>query len=159
MRILVVDDEPGLRHTISLILREDGHEVEAAADGATALASLAAADASLIVCDVRMPGMDGLTFLDRYRAAAGRALVVMMSAYGDDEAAVEAIRRGAYDYISKPFRADQLQLVIRKAIERESLRNEVARLSEELGALRGADGVVGHSAALGGVGGRAGERR
>lgn len=148
MRILVIDDEPGLRHTISLILREDGHDVEAAPDGATALASLAASDASIIVCDVRMPSMDGLTFLDRYRAAAGRALVVMMSAYGDDEAAIEALRRGAYDYIAKPFRADQLQLVIRKAIERESLRNEVARLSEELGALRGADGVVGHSAAL-----------
>jgi two-component system response regulator AtoC len=148
MRILVIDDEPGLRHTISLILREDGHDVETAPDGATALASLATSDAAVIVCDVRMPGMDGLTFLDRYRAAAGRALVVMMSAYGDDDAAVEAIRRGAYDYISKPFRADQLQLVIRKAIERESLRNEVARLSEELGALRGADGVVGHSGAL-----------
>ena len=148
MRILVVDDEPGLRHTISLILREDGHEVETAADGAAALATLAAADASLIVCDVRMPGIDGLAFLDKYRAAAGRALVVMMSAYGDDEAAVEAIRRGAYDYISKPFRADQLQLVIRKAIERESLRSEVARLSEQLGTLRGADGIVGHSAAL-----------
>jgi two-component system response regulator AtoC len=148
MRILVIDDEPGLRHTISLILREDGHEVETAADAATALASLAASDAALIVCDVRMPGIDGLAFLDKYRAAAGRALVVMMSAYGDDDAAVEAIRRGAYDYISKPFRADQLQLVIRKAIERESLRNEVARLNEEIGALRGADGVVGHSAAL-----------
>src|SRR6476661_5624614 len=133
MRILVVDDEPGLRHTISLILREDGHEVEAAADGATALASLAAADASIVICDVRMPGIDGLAFLDRYRAA---------------EAAIEAIRRGAYDYISKPFRADQLQLVIRKAIERESLRHEVARLSDELDTLRGADGVVGHSAAL-----------
>ena len=148
MRILVIDDEPGLRHTISLILREDGHEVETAADGAAALASLATSDASVIVCDVRMPAMDGLTFLDKYRAVAGRALVVMMSAYGDDDAAIEAIRRGACDYISKPFRADQLQLVIRKAIERESLRNEVARLSEELGALRGADGVVGHSAAL-----------
>ena len=151
MRILVVDDEPGLRHTISLILREDGHEVEAMAEGSTALASLAVADASIIVCDVRMPGMDGLTFLDRYRAAAGRALVVMMSAYGDDDAAIEAIRRGAYDYISKPFRADQLQLVVRKAIERENLRNEVARLSDELVALRGADGIVGHSPALGEV--------
>jgi len=148
MRILVIDDEPGLRHTISLILREDGHEVEAAPDGAIALASLAVADASIIVCDVRMPGMDGLTFLDRYRAAAGGALVVMMSAYGDDDAAIEAIRRGAYDYISKPFRADQLQLVIRKAIERENLRSEVARLSDELVALRGADGIVGHSPAL-----------
>ncbi|HEX8850760.1 MAG TPA: sigma-54 dependent transcriptional regulator [Gemmatimonadaceae bacterium] len=148
MRILVVDDESGLRHTISLILREEGHEVEAVGDGEAALASLARADASLVICDVRMPKLDGLTFLDRYRAAAGRALVIMMSAYGDDDAAIEAIRRGAYDYISKPFRADQLLLVVRKAIEREQLRHEVERLSEELTALRGADGVVGHSEAL-----------
>ena len=148
MRILVVDDEGGLRHTISLILRDEGHEVEAVGDGEAALASLARADASLVICDVRMPKVDGLTFLDRYRAAAGRALVIMMSAYGDDEAAIEAIRRGAYDYISKPFRADQLLLVVRKAIEREQLRHQVERLSEELTALRGADGVVGHSEAL-----------
>ncbi|HEX2778973.1 MAG TPA: sigma-54 dependent transcriptional regulator [Gemmatimonadaceae bacterium] len=148
MRILVVDDEGGLRHTISLILRDEGHEIEAAADGEAALTTLAAADASIIICDVRMPKVDGLTFLDRYKAAAGRGLVIMMSAYGDDDAAIEAIRRGAYDYISKPFRADQLLLVVRKAIERERLRHEVERLSEELTALRGADGVVGHSEAL-----------
>ncbi|NUQ20676.1 MAG: sigma-54-dependent Fis family transcriptional regulator [Gemmatimonadaceae bacterium] len=148
MRILVVDDESGLRHTISLILREEGHEVEAVADGEAALASLAQADAALVICDVRMPKLDGLGFLDRYKSAAGRGLVVMMSAYGDDEAAIEAIRRGAYDYISKPFRADQLVLVVRKAIEREQLRHQVERLNEELTALRGADGVVGHSAEL-----------
>ena len=148
MRILVVDDESGLRHTISLILREEGHEVEAVADGEAALAALATADASIVICDVRMPKLDGLAFLERYKAAAGRGLVIMMSAYGDDEAAIEAIRRGAYDYISKPFRADQLVLVVRKAIEREQLRHEVERLSEELTALRGADGVVGHSAEL-----------
>ena len=148
MRILVVDDESGLRHTISLILRDEGHDVEAVPDGEAALASLARVDASLVICDVRMPKVDGLTFLDRYRASAGRALVIMMSAYGDDDAAIEAIRRGAYDYISKPFRADQLLLVVRKAIEREQLRQEVERLSEELTALRGANGVVGHSEAL-----------
>ena len=148
MRILVVDDEPGLRQTLSLILREEGHDVEAAADGEAALAALAREDATIVICDVRMPKVDGLVFLERYRAAAGRGLVIVMSSYGDDEAALEAMRRGAYDYIAKPFRADQLLLVVRKAIERERLRWEVARLSEELSTLRGADGVVGRSAAL-----------
>ena len=61
-----------------------------------------------ILCDVRMPGMDGLTFLDKYKRSAGRALVIMMSAYGDDDAALDAIKRGAYDFIAKPFRADQV---------------------------------------------------
>ena len=148
MRILVVDDEAGLRQTLTLILREEGHEVEAAADGEAALAALAREDATIIICDVRMPKVDGLLFLERYRQAAGRGLVIVMSSYGDDEAAIEAMRRGAYDYIPKPFRADQLLLVVRKAIERERLRWEVERLSEELSTLRGADGVVGRSAAL-----------
>ena len=151
MRILVIDDEAGLRQTLTLILREDGHDVEAAADGEAALAALAREDAAIVLCDVRMPTLDGLAFLERYQGAAGRGLVIMMSAYGDDEAALEAMRRGAYDYIPKPFRADQLLLTVRKAIERERLRLEVERLSEELSTLRGADGVVGHSAALRGV--------
>jgi two-component system response regulator AtoC len=148
MRILVVDDEAGLRQTLSLILREEGHEVEAAGDGEAALAALAREDATIVICDVRMPKVDGLAFLERYRAAAGRGLVIVMSAYGDDEAALEAMRRGAYDYIPKPFRADQLLLVVRKAIERERLRWEVERLNEELSTLRGADGVIGRSPAL-----------
>ena len=145
MRILVVDDEPGLRHTLSLILAGDGHETEAAADGAAALAALEARGADLVLCDLRMPTMDGLTFLERYRASAGGALVVMMSAYGDDDAALDAMQRGAYDYIPKPFRADQVILVVRKAIERERLRRQVERLSEELSVLRGDAGIVGHS--------------
>jgi DNA-binding NtrC family response regulator len=99
MRILVVDDEPSLRHTISVILREEGHEVTSATDGADALAKLAAAPADLVLCDVRMPAMDGMTFLERYAAAGGTALVVMMSAYGDADTAIAAMQRGAYDWI------------------------------------------------------------
>jgi two-component system response regulator AtoC len=151
MKILVVDDEPGLRHTLSLILGAEGHEVTVAADGTTALDMLAAAPVDLVLCDLRMPGIDGLTFLDRYRATNGPALVVMMSAYLDDEAAIDAMQRGAYDYIPKPFRADQVLLVVRKAIERERLRREVVALREELTAFRGDDGIVGHSEAVRGV--------
>jgi two-component system, NtrC family, response regulator AtoC len=145
MNILVVDDELGLRHTLTLILQAEGHTVRAASDGAAGLERLAEAPAELIICDVRMPGLDGLRFLDRYKEQGGTALVIMMSAYGDDDAALEAIRRGAYDFIAKPFRADQVLLVVRKAIEREGLRREVAQLHDELVALRAPSGIVGRS--------------
>jgi two-component system, NtrC family, response regulator AtoC len=148
MKVLVVDDELGLRHTLSLILGGEGHEVRVAEHGAAALEMLAAEDADLVLCDVRMPGMDGLELLDRYKQQGGRALVIVMSAYGDDDAALEAMRRGAYDFLPKPFRADQVLLVLRKAIERERLAQTVARLEEEVSALRAPEGLVGRSEAL-----------
>ena len=148
MKILVVDDELGLRHTLTLILQAEGHEVRAASDGASAFELLAAAPADLILCDVRMAGMDGLAFLDRHKAEGGTALVIMMSAYGDDVAALEAIRRGAYDFIAKPFRADQVLLVVSKAIEREQLQRTVAQLHVAIDALRAPSGIVGRSPLL-----------
>ena len=148
MNILIVDDELGLRHTLTLILGAEGHDTRVASDGETALRMLAERDADVVLCDLRMPGMDGLTVLDKYRAGAGRALVIMMSAYGDDDAAVDAIKRGAYDFLQKPFRADQVLLVVRKAIEREGLRQQVVLLHEEIAALRAPNGLVGHSSAF-----------
>jgi two-component system response regulator AtoC len=148
VNILVVDDELGLRQTLTAILSAEGHATRAVADGDAALRALRDRDADLILCDVRMPVLDGLAFLDAYRAQSGRALVIMMSAYGDEDDALDAIKRGAYDFIQKPFRADQVLLVVRKAIEREGLRLQVAELHEQIAALRGPSGIVGHSAAL-----------
>ena len=148
MNILVVDDELGLRQTLTAILSAEGHATRAVADGTAALKALRESEADLILCDVRMPVMDGLAFLDAYRVGAGRALVIMMSAYGDEDDALDAIKRGAYDFIQKPFRADQVLLVLRKAIEREGLRQQLAELHEQIAALRGPSGIVGHSAAL-----------
>ncbi len=148
MNILVVDDELGLRHTLSLILAGEGHTVRAAEDGARALAMLEAEEADLVLCDIRMPGMDGLTLLEKYQQRGGRALVIVMSAYGDDAVALDAIRRGAHDYIAKPFRPDQVLLVVRKAIERERLEARITRLEEEVAALRAPSGIVGRSPAL-----------
>ncbi len=149
MNILVVDDELGLRHTLSLILQAEGYAVRVADGADAALAMLAQQPAELVLCDVRMPGLDGLALMERYRAEGGRALFIMMSAYGDDEAALEAIRRGACDFISKPFRADQALLVVRKAIERERLERTVARLEQDIETLRAPSGIVGRSRAIG----------
>jgi two-component system response regulator AtoC len=148
VNIVIVDDEQGLRHTLSRILEAEGHETRAAATGEDALAMLGEQDADLVLCDVRMPGMGGLSFLEQYRAASGGGLVIMMSAYGDDDDALDAIRRGAYDFLQKPFRADQVLLVVHKAMEREGLRRQVRQLSDQLAALRPPDGLIGHSVAL-----------
>jgi two-component system response regulator AtoC len=147
-RVLVIDDEAGLRHTLLLILRDEGYQVVVAEDGEAGLRVALAEPPDLVLCDVRMPRLGGLEFLDRYQEAGGTALVVMMSAYGTLDAAMEAMRRGAYDYISKPFNADEVILTLRKAEEREQLKREVARLRKEVGQVQGFEGVVGESAAM-----------
>ena len=134
MRILIVDDEAPLRQSLGLLLSESGYSVESEGNPARALARAEAEAFDLILCDVRMPEMDGLTFLRRYRGAGGSALIVMMSAYGNEDAAIEAMREGAYDYLAKPFRPDEVVLTVRKAAERERLAREVATLRAAVGA-------------------------
>ena len=148
MKLLVIDDEPGLRQSLHLILTDEGHEVAVAADGAAGLERALGARFDAILCDVRMPVLDGLEFLHRYHAAGGSALVIVMSAYGSEDAALEAMKRGAYDYIPKPFRADEVVLVLRKAEERERLRGEVEALRSALGAGAASPDIVAESPAM-----------
>ncbi len=147
MKILIVDDEPGLRHTLSRILSDEGYTTLTAGDGEQALALLAQEPVDLVLCDLRMPRMDGLELLERYQQQGGAGLVIVMSAYGDTETAITAIQRGAYDYIAKPFRPEEAILCVRKAEERENLRARIAALEGELGSMRETE-IVGHSAAL-----------
>jgi two-component system response regulator AtoC len=148
VKLLLVDDEPGLRQSLRLLLKDDGHEVAEAADGVAALARATSEQFDVILADVRMPRMDGLEFLRRYKAAGGGALVIMMSAYGAEDAAIAAMKEGAYDYVAKPFRADEVVLVLRKAAEREKLRLEVESLRSALGARAVAPGIVAESEAM-----------
>lgn len=148
MTVLIIDDEPGLRQTVSLILSGEGYEVHTAADGEEGLLRARELQPGIILCDVRMPRMSGLEFLERYRSEGGAALVIMMTAYGSIDLAVEAMKAGAYDYISKPFSADQIVLALRKAEERESLRREVGRLREEVRIERRFDEIVTRSPAM-----------
>ncbi len=146
--VLVVDDEEGVRHTLSLILDENGYEVRAVSDGEAALSELDRADFDVIITDVRMPKVGGIELLEHTRARSLDTTVIVMSAYGTQDTAIEAVKRGAYDYISKPFKPDEMVLLLRKAEERELLRSENRRLKAELAARGGVtelDQLVGAS--------------
>src|SRR5947208_6176862 len=147
-RVLVVDDEPGLRQSLGLLLSDAGYEVAAEGDGRRALGRALAGTFDLVLCDVRMPDMDGLAFLSAYKARGGAALVIMMSAYGAEEAALAAMKEGAYDYVPKPFRADEVVLTLRKAQERERLGRTIATLKAQLDTSPAARVLVAESPAM-----------
>ena len=137
-----------MRHLLSVILAERGYDVRAVASGEDALRELAARDYDLVLTDVRMPGMGGLALLAEIQRAHPDLMVIVMSAYGSHEAAVEAMKAGAYDYLSKPFRPDEVVLVLRKAEERERLSRENRRLRRELADGYGLEQLVGPSEAM-----------
>ena len=147
-KVLVVDDEPGLRQSLGLLLTDAGYAVTAEQNGRRALDRAIAEAFDLVLCDVRMPEMDGLTFLRQYRQRGGSALVIVMSAYGGEDAAIAAMKEGAYDYLPKPFRPDEVVLTLRKAEERERLRQEVAGLKAQLATGPSERGLIVESAAM-----------
>ena len=147
-KVLLVDDEPGLRQSLGLLLSDAGYAVAAEQDGRKALDRAVQEPFDLILCDVRMPEMDGLTFLRRYREGGGAALVIMMSAYGGEDAAIAAMKEGAYDYLPKPFRPDEVVLTLRKAEERERLRQEIAGLRAQLATGPAERGMIAESGAM-----------
>jgi len=146
--VLVVDDEPALRHVLRLLLEKEGYRVEEAADGRAALACLDGRVYDAILCDIRMPDMDGLTFLREAVARRRAETLIMMSAYGSVDTAIACMKEGAYDYISKPFKPDEVVLTLRKAEERQRLRRENARLKDELSRRRPERELVYTSAAM-----------
>jgi two-component system response regulator AtoC len=123
-RILIVDDEASFRNVLTVILRKEGYEVEGATNGEEGLNKISNAAFDHVLCDIRMPKMDGLEFLRESQKAGAETPVIMMSAFGTVDTAIEAMKLGAYDYISKPFKPDEIILTLKKAEEREGLRKE-----------------------------------
>jgi len=121
-RILIVDDDEALRESLELVLASEGYEVTTSHDGDSALAYLENAHADVVLCDLRMPGLDGFDLIPQISRLLPGVPVVLMSAYGTEDLALEAMRRGAYDYIAKPFQPSEVLLTLRKARERERLR-------------------------------------
>ncbi len=146
--ILVIDDEPNLRHMLTVVLEKAGYTVSSAADGEQALSLIEAKLFDLILCDLRMPGMDGLTFLKHAARQTLDAAVIMMSAYGSIDTAVEAMKLGAADYISKPFKPDEILLKLGQIEERNRLRQENIKLRHAIQETFSFQNIVAKSASM-----------
>lgn len=131
-RVLIVDDEKNMRHMLQVMLNKAGYAAETAADGAEGLDLMEKKNFDFVLCDLRMPNMDGMTFLKKSREKHPEKTFIMMSAYGTIDTALEAIKIGAYDYISKPFKQDEVLLTLKKAEERERLKRENIRLQNKI---------------------------
>ncbi|MBW2690451.1 MAG: sigma-54-dependent Fis family transcriptional regulator [Deltaproteobacteria bacterium] len=147
-RILIVDDEDGMRRLLSRVLTREGYETVAVGSGAEALRLVANERFDLVVTDIKMPEMDGLELLAELKEYEPSLLVIVITAYGTIENAVQALRSGAYDYIAKPFENDEIRLTVAKALERERLLAENRYLHAELEGRYDFSGIIGGSPAM-----------
>jgi len=131
-RILIVDDDDALRDSLQLVLSSEDYQVVGARSGEEALEILSSAAPEIVLCDLRMPGMDGMQLLPELARRQPGATLILMSAYGTEELALEAMKLGAYDYLAKPFQPSEALLTIRKAQERERLRRANQLLRREV---------------------------
>ncbi len=131
-RLLIIDDEENMRHMLSSMLKKSGYRVSTASNGSEALDMVDQTLYDFILCDLKMPGMNGMEFFEAARDKLWASTVIMMSAYGSIDTAVEAMKKGAYDFISKPFKLDEVLLALKKAEERESLKRENRWLKERI---------------------------
>jgi len=147
-RVLVVDDEENLRRVTQLKLQQAGYEAMTASDGRQALEVLARNPHDLIITDLKMPGMSGMDLLRRVREDYPEIIVVVVTAFGTIESAVEAMKLGAHDYIIKPVNADALRLVVSRALEHHRLQEEVKTLRTAIDRKYGFENIVGRSKSL-----------
>jgi two-component system response regulator AtoC len=150
-RLLVIDDESNMRHMLAAMLKNSGYSVDTASEGLEGMKMLERSSYDFILCDIKMPKMDGMTFLKTAGDLVKHSTVIMMSAYGTVETAIEAMKLGAYDYISKPFKSDEVTLTLKKAEERERLKKENNILRERIRTIQADnrfDRMVGQSKAM-----------
>ena len=147
-RILVVDDELSIREFFEIVLSEDGHEVDAVASGEEAFDKIEKKPYDLVITDLLMPGVDGMAVMERVKDISPETLVLMITAFATAESAVEAMKKGAYDYLMKPFKVDEIRLVVKNALEKSNLRRENQALKIEVNRRRGFDHFVGVSESM-----------
>ena len=149
-RILIIDDEKAIRNTLKEILEFESYTVDQAEDGPAGLDLLIQHKYDLVLCDIKMPKMDGLEVLSRAQALAPDTAFIMVSAHGNIETAVEATKKGAYDFLPKPPDLNRLLVTVRNALDRTKLVTETKTLKKKLSVTKGS-AMIGSSAALGAV--------
>jgi two-component system response regulator PilR (NtrC family) len=147
-RVLVVDDEQSMRELLEIVLRREGYEVLVADNGRAALATLERQPVDLLISDIKMPDMSGVDVLRAARGIDPDILAIMITAFASTETAVEALRLGADDYISKPFKVDELKLRVRKALERVQLQQENLALKRTLNSSHQFCNIIGRSESM-----------
>jgi two-component system response regulator AtoC len=145
-RILVVDDEEAIRSGLAEILREEGYEVEERPDANSALVGLRDELYDLVCTDVRMPGMDGLELLQRIKTESPETEVIVITGFASLQSAVDAVKRGAEDYLAKPFDLDEVRLTVRRALEKKALRDRQQKLERRVAHLSPGPALIGKAA-------------
>jgi len=149
--IHIIDDEPVIHDVLAQLLTSEGYEVEISSSGEEALEKFPSHSFDVILLDLLMPGMDGIEVLRRIKRIDPLAAVIIITAYGSVESAIEAMKIGAHDYVQKPFKHDDLLLTLAKAMERKRLQDENVRLKDELRQRYGFANIIGKSQAMKGV--------
>lgn len=147
-KILVVDDEQSLREVLSIMLKRAGYAVTSAADGEEAVELLQKEIFDLVITDLRMPKIDGMEVLKAVKSASPETVVLIITAFASADSAVEAMKQGAYDYLTKPFQVDEVQLIIRNALEKRRLTTENMLLKREMASQSSFAQLVGQSEAM-----------
>ena len=150
-RVLVVDDERSIRELLDITLRQEGYDVTLADGGEAAIRALDEQAFDLVVTDLRMRGIDGLAVLRATKKRAPKTAVLMVTAFASTDTAVEAMKLGAYDYVTKPFKLDELRLTIAGALESKRLHEEKRALRRQLQREHGFDNFVGRSRTISGL--------
>src|SRR5207245_3607963 len=144
-RVLVVDDERSMRELLAIMLRQAGHEVTVAEGGEQAVEVIKSESFDLVITDLRMRKVDGIAVLRAAKEHSPSTVVLVVTAFASTETAVEAMKLGAYDYVTKPFKLDELRLTIANALERKRLQDENRELKRQLRREHGFEGFIGKS--------------
>ncbi|HHT9104489.1 MAG TPA: sigma-54-dependent transcriptional regulator [Candidatus Wujingus californicus] len=143
--ILIADDEKAARYGMKKALQKENYIIYEAKDGTDALQIIKTHHPELIFLDINMPQLDGMKTLEMINAMKNPPLVVIVTAFGSEKTAVEAMKKGAYDYIAKPYEVDELRIIVKNAFEKLTLQEENARLRQEIGRLEGRGELIGQS--------------